>query len=180
MPQSIAVAAFMFGLMCIGAAFLGTEITVKEIKIPRFSLFKRMLLGGFGAALVLIGLNDGRLPVPATAAVQPATAPPAGGSAALAPVDSAALANARPLPNAARARVASVKVEYGCVLLYGAVGSAADALRVCQDTPDVPAEWQTKVARIGPDCAASPRGPIVWVYAARDYASLTWEYSFGC
>ena len=33
---------------------------------------------------------------------------------------------------------------------------------------------------IGADCATSPRGPIVWLYSAREFVDRTREYSFSC
>jgi hypothetical protein len=79
MPDTIALAAFVIGLVLVIAALLGTNVKIVQVELPQLSGPKRAVTGVLGAALVAFGLADGKLPAlpvadPATTtSVQPAS-----------------------------------------------------------------------------------------------------------
>ena len=178
MPATISIAAFIMGLLLVVAALIGQAIEAKEVKLPAITGRKHIIIGFFGAFLMLFGINDGKLwpqsasaPVLATYAISNT---PAGNGRVK-------IGDPHLLPNQARIRVASIKVEYGCVVLLSHPNNEDNAYRICQDTPMLPAEWQTRTVRIGADCATrTDKGPIALVFANPNFEDRTWEYSFAC
>lgn len=61
MPATISVAAFIVGLLLVVAALVGQSIKAKEIELSAITGRKRIIIGLFGAALMLFGINDGKL-----------------------------------------------------------------------------------------------------------------------
>lgn len=117
-----------------------------------------------------------------------AAAPAAAITATLPPAQSPAISGIsytipepKPLPNNVRDHVGSVKVEYGCAILYGSPKDDTDQLRICENTPAMGAPWNTRARRMSVDCStASKDGIIVLVWSEPNYAGHRWEYSFGC
>lgn len=62
MPDSIALAAFVIGLVLVIAALLGTRVKIVQVELPELDRSKRVVTGALGAVLVLFGLTDGKLP----------------------------------------------------------------------------------------------------------------------
>lgn len=62
MPNTIALSAFVIGLVLVIAALLGTKVKIVQVELPELAGPKRAIMGVFGAALVVFGLADGKLP----------------------------------------------------------------------------------------------------------------------
>lgn len=65
MPNTIALSAFVIGLVLVIAALLGTKVKIVQVELPELDGPKRVITGVLGAALVAFGLADGKLPAPA-------------------------------------------------------------------------------------------------------------------
>jgi hypothetical protein len=139
-------------------------------------------VGVIAAAVIQSGLFSQALSGSAAApgaALSPAGAAPASPS----PIPGGVVTPAKALPNEIRDHVVSVKVKYGCAVLYGSgrEGDDADQLHVCQNTPVLLPEWMTKVKRVSVDCATVAGDHIlVFVYTGSNYSGPHWEYAFGC
>ena len=128
---------------------------------------------------MLFGANEGRL-LPSSAS-DPISAASASPSVFQSSIDRVKVSDAKSLPNEVRTHLASIKVEFGCVVLLSHPERDDDQYRICQNTPALPTEWQTKTMRIGADCATrAGKGPIAFVFANLSYEDKTWEYSFAC
>jgi hypothetical protein len=58
LPTTVAVSAFVFGIVFILAALVGKEIEVVAIKLPALRKPTRVILGLAGAALLYLGIFD--------------------------------------------------------------------------------------------------------------------------
>ncbi len=175
--MSTYTAAFVVGLVLVVSALIGEVIKAKEIEIPAITGRKRVFAGLFGALLMIFGASEGKLLTAGEGAPLVSAKP----TARLTAADHVKVSDIKVLPNEARVTLASIKVDGGCVVLLSQPESDDDQLRICQNTPVVPAAWQTKTVRIGADCASrSARGPIAVVYANPAYDVRTWEFSFAC
>jgi hypothetical protein len=82
MPNSIAVAAFVAGLVLVIAAFIGKELKIAAVEMPALNRGQRVVVGILGAFLVVFGMTDGRWfagvagPAPAAADAPMATSAP--------------------------------------------------------------------------------------------------------
>jgi len=137
MPDSITVAAFVFGLVLLIAAFVGKELKIAAVEMPALNRRQRFILGGLGVFLVLFGLTEGQWfrwvdsPALPTATIRADSPPTATGGQ---------ITSAVPLPNDVRNRVVSIRPKYGCAILFGSASSLEDQLRICADSPTLPAE----------------------------------------
>jgi hypothetical protein len=118
MPDTIALSAFVIGLVLVIAALLGTKVKIVQVELPELNGPKRVITGVLGAILVTFGLADGKLPQVATVALatpagQTAAAPPAAASAAALPCfGDVPAANVHTVPVAMDRRV-DAKFPYG-------------------------------------------------------------------
>ena len=62
MPESIAAAAFIIGLVLVIAALIGRDLKIAAVEVPAQGRRQRWIAGGLGAVLTLFGLLDGRWP----------------------------------------------------------------------------------------------------------------------
>lgn len=87
----------------------------------------------------------------------------------------------KPLPNNVRDHIGSVKVEFGCAILYGSPKDDTDQLRICENNPALGAPWNTHARRMTVDCSTASKDSIlVLVWSEPNYAGHRWEYGFGC
>jgi hypothetical protein len=62
MPNTIALSAFVIGLVLVIAALLGAKVKIVQVELPELEGPKRAVMGALGVALVAFGLADGKLP----------------------------------------------------------------------------------------------------------------------
>jgi hypothetical protein len=87
----------------------------------------------------------------------------------------------KPLSNEVRDHVGSVKVEFGCAILYGSPKDDSDQLRFCDNMPNMGVPWNTHARRMTVDCSSASKDRIlVLVWSEPNYAGYRWEYGFGC
>lgn len=60
MTDSIAVAAFVFGLVLLIAALLGKDLKIAAVEMPALNRTQRIIAAAIGVFLVFFGLTDGR------------------------------------------------------------------------------------------------------------------------
>jgi len=60
MPDSITVAAFVFGLVLLIAALIGKELKIAAVEMPALDRMQRLIVGALGVFLVIFGLTEGQ------------------------------------------------------------------------------------------------------------------------
>ena len=61
MTDSIAVAAFVFGLVLLIAGLIGKEVKIAAVEMPALTVSQRFIAAAIGLFLVYFGLTDGRI-----------------------------------------------------------------------------------------------------------------------
>lgn len=76
MPQTITVAAFIFGITFLLAAVLGKKVTLLSIEIPPLQGVQRLFIGVLGGCLILFSLSDQSKSLPAPGNTENTQTPP--------------------------------------------------------------------------------------------------------
>jgi hypothetical protein len=191
MPDSITVAAFVFGLVLLIAALIGKELKIAAVEMPELNRIQRLIVGVLGVVLVIFGLTEGQGFEWANNQQSIATTTPASISAPAVehtstnpselPTQVSLVSMGVALPPEFAGNIRSAKASYGCGVLLGVTSNNEEQLTVCGLMPSLPAEWITKVKRVNIDCATITSDRIiVEVWTEANYSGDNWGYTFGC
>ena len=74
-----------------------------------------------------------------------------------------------------------MRIEHGCGRFTNTNGNSEDALRLCVDTPVLPAAWSERINQIAVDCSTTTADRIiVKAWTVEQYDGIPWGYTFAC
>lgn len=183
MPDSITVAAFVFGLVLIMAALVGKELKIAAVELPPLNRNQRLIVGVLGVVLVIFGLTEGQafgwaVDQPFSVSETPRVEETSTNGH---PTPVSLPNEGVPLPPEFAGNIRSAKSNFGCGVLLAVAGDHEAQLSICGSLPELPPEWIPNVMRVNVDCATVASDRIIMeVWTEANYSGNRWAYTFGC